>query len=389
MRPIRLGVVLAVLAGGAISPAAALAANTWAGVWNSDFGRLTMDAGGAGNYEGFNPGTVSGGVSGNVNQGTWNQPGDPPKKGTYKFTLSGDGRSFSGEWAYESGGCGTACGWNGTCIEGPCMDNSISGAAVSPGKAVAKAGRVSGEVRYRTGNGQWRPLGAGASLGANQEIATGVDASVTLTFPDGTRMEIDEMSQVALVVLSTEGSRQTVRVSVELGRLDATVNPQKAFQSDFKVDVTTGRASVRGTKFSIFHDAVAKATLLSVTQGVVGWDPVAPGLADVSLTVGQEIEATAAAVTAPAGIGSAGSIAGINRLRARDLVLARLDKAKRGCRLTTPRSASAVSTTASADAWKVAVKVSGRAKGRSTLVVKGGKVTATNKVARKITRRCR
>ena len=107
-------------------PATAGAANTWAGVWNSDFGRMTLDAGGSGSYAGFSPGTVSGSVTGDVNQGTWNQPGTPPRSGTFKFTLSSNGGSFTGEWAYDAGGCGIACGWNGTCIEGPCLQNGTS-----------------------------------------------------------------------------------------------------------------------------------------------------------------------------------------------------------------------------------------------------------------------
>ena len=49
----------------------------------SDFGPLTLDAGGSGSYSGSNPGTVSGSVTGNVDKGTWNQPGNPPKSGTF------------------------------------------------------------------------------------------------------------------------------------------------------------------------------------------------------------------------------------------------------------------------------------------------------------------
>ena len=100
--------LLAVLTGAVVlfplgSSARVTVANTWAGVWNSDFGKMTLDAGGSGKYEGFNPGTISGHVTGNVDEGTWSQPGDPPKKG---FN--------TGVWAYETGGCGSACGWNGT-----------------------------------------------------------------------------------------------------------------------------------------------------------------------------------------------------------------------------------------------------------------------------------
>lgn len=125
MRPplVLLSAIVLALAG---SPAAAGAANTFAGTWDSDFGPLTLDAGGSGSYQGFNPGTVTGHVTGNVDEGTWHQPGTPPKQGTFKFTLGFGGRSFTGVWAYDSGGCGTACGWNGHCVAGPCLSNGTA-----------------------------------------------------------------------------------------------------------------------------------------------------------------------------------------------------------------------------------------------------------------------
>jgi hypothetical protein len=109
------------------TPTPTATANTWAGVWNTDYGKMTLDAGGSGKYEGFNPGTITGKVTGNVNTGTWNQPGDPPKTGTFKFTMSPDGHSFTGSYAYSTGGCSVVagCAWNGSsCIAGACTKNS-------------------------------------------------------------------------------------------------------------------------------------------------------------------------------------------------------------------------------------------------------------------------
>lgn len=121
------------------APAAGAAGNTWAGVWDTDFGRMTLDAGGSGAYEGFSPGTVSGHVTGDVNEGTWHQPGDPPKNGTFKFTLGSTGQSFTGEWAYDSGGCGSACGWQGTCIEGPCLKNGTATGCIAAARRAQSA----------------------------------------------------------------------------------------------------------------------------------------------------------------------------------------------------------------------------------------------------------
>src|SRR6185503_12514581 len=115
---------------------------TWAGTWNTDFGEMTLDAGGSGTYEGYTTGTISGHVDGNVDEGTWQQ-GD--KKGDFKFTLSG--LSFTGEWHYDTGGCGSACGWSGTCTAGPCLENDDPPQTKCPSSASASAspGRVANQ----------------------------------------------------------------------------------------------------------------------------------------------------------------------------------------------------------------------------------------------------
>lgn len=127
------------------------AENTWAGTWDSDFGKLTLSAGGSGSYEGFNPGTVSGTIKGDVLKGTWAQPGDPPKNGTFKFTMSTDGRFFIGVWAYAGGGCGSACGWSGTCVEGACTKNSPAGNVAGSSKLTGtRRARVALILRNKT-----------------------------------------------------------------------------------------------------------------------------------------------------------------------------------------------------------------------------------------------
>ena len=106
---------------------------TWAGTWNSDFGEMTLDAGGSGNYVSpfgaGSSGTISGKVDGRVNKGTWKQPNS---SGTFIFTMSGSGLTFTGDWAYDQGGCGSSCGWNGECIKGPCKENDDPAPAEPP-----------------------------------------------------------------------------------------------------------------------------------------------------------------------------------------------------------------------------------------------------------------
>jgi hypothetical protein len=108
---------------------------TWAGTWDTDFGDMTLDAGGSGTYKGSSSsssGTIDGTVDGRVDQGKWDQPGPPHLSGTFKFTMSGNGLFFTGDWEYDQGGCGSACGWNGKCIDGPCLENDDPAPAQPP-----------------------------------------------------------------------------------------------------------------------------------------------------------------------------------------------------------------------------------------------------------------
>jgi hypothetical protein len=270
--------------------------NTWAGVWASDFGDLTMDASGSGSYTGFSPGTVEGHVSGNVNEGTWRQPGNPPKQGPFKFTLSSDGKTFSGVWTYESGGCGSACGWNGTCKDGPCMNNGVTQAtstepsttSTTP-SSFATVASFSGEVTFRIGGGPLRPLTLGTKLPKGAELQTGVDASVRLKFADGTIMKLDEMTGVRIADLLVKESRQAVTVQLKLGEVSATVNPKKAFQTDFEVKTDFAHAGVRGTAFSVFYDPDGKVTVVSTEEGEVSVDPTGAGLATTIVSAGKEL----------------------------------------------------------------------------------------------------
>ncbi|MBK5306236.1 MAG: FecR domain-containing protein [Frankiaceae bacterium] len=282
-------------------------AYTWEGVWNSDFGRLTLDASGSGSYEGFSPGTVTGELKpGNVLEGTWSQPGNnPPKKGTLTFTMSFGGRSFSGEWHYDSGGCGSACGWNGTCLEGPCLQNGASSPspAASPSAAcpladlVVTVSRVSGEAAYREGAGEWQPLKQGDRLPANSEVFTGVDSGLTLVFLDGGSFEVGELTQILMETLTTAENRKILDLQLKLGAIKATVPKEKVLDCNFEIQTPTATAGVRGTVFSVSFDDKTGVTVVSVEESSVSVDPVAPGLATTMVDAGEEVAVSRTAMS--------------------------------------------------------------------------------------------
>jgi hypothetical protein len=179
------------------SSAQTSAENTWAGTWKSDFGTLTLSASGSGAYEGYYPGTISGTITGNVLEGTWTQPtNDPPKSGTFKFTMSADGHSFTGDWAYAGGGCGIACGWNGTCIDGPCTAN---GAGSTPTPSVSVT------LSVKAPDGQF-----GSS--ARVDVGTAVQLKVVVSplLPTGATVTVSPIGKscsTSLCVLSSRSKR--------------------------------------------------------------------------------------------------------------------------------------------------------------------------------------
>ena len=391
-------------------------ANTWAGIWNSDFGQLTLSAGGSGAYTGFNPGTVSGSVTGNVDKGTWNQPGTPPKSGTFTFTMSPDGQSFTGEWAYASGGCGSTCGWNGVCQSGECLKNgqaaatttttATSGPATPADCAPLTHGRrlqaaralkevrvicVQGDVQFHregTPTDNWQPLEKDSVLKAGDEVSCGPDGLTVVAFADNSTVVVHNTTQLKIASFFAEGGIVRTQILLRMGEVAATVNKSETTKSDFKIREPTAVASVRGTIFTVFYDPGSNTSLTSVQRGVVTVSPTKPGLPAVNVGVGKEVEVTSTAISPLAPIGTAGARGGIDLMRAHDLVLKNIARDAGPCALTMPR-ANAFSIKPSGTGWLVSIDATGgKAKGWSTWTVTGTTVASSNPLAREIAAGC-
>ena len=91
--------------------------NSWTGEWDSSFGVLTLTQTGntvVGTYP-HDKGKIEGTINGNKLSGTWSEaPSYKPNNdaGNFEFTLSEDGKLFSGQWRY--GTTGGWSKWNGT-----------------------------------------------------------------------------------------------------------------------------------------------------------------------------------------------------------------------------------------------------------------------------------
>lgn len=92
----------------------------WSGTWSTTYGMMHLTQTGnqvTGTYTHDN-GHIVGTVSGNVLTGTWSEAPTytaPANAGDFQFTISSDGKTFSGGWRYGSSGSWTM-NWTGTTI---------------------------------------------------------------------------------------------------------------------------------------------------------------------------------------------------------------------------------------------------------------------------------
>jgi hypothetical protein len=176
-------------------------------------------------------------------------------------------------------------------------------------------------------------------------------------------------------------------VQLKIGELEATVHPQKTFQSDFKVRTAYSTTSSRGTKFSVYYNPAARTTIVRTQEHVVAVQPKRPGAKTVLVPAGKEIQVTPSGISPLAPIGKAGARSGIDMQKAADLVLALIDHGARACNLAAPSGSVNVQPGA-AGTWKVTVTVPGRTAGGSSWTVANGKVKPSNALAKTIASGC-
>lgn len=90
---------------------------SFAGRWNTTWRTMEISISGTrvtGRYD-YQNGRIEGVVRGNVIEGRWYQD-NRPQGGSFRFELSADGKSFSGNWNY-AGDSGWKGAWNGTRIQ--------------------------------------------------------------------------------------------------------------------------------------------------------------------------------------------------------------------------------------------------------------------------------
>ena len=122
------------------------------------------------------------------------------------------------------------------------------------------------------------------------EISTGPDSEVSITFADGSTILVQPMTQISMASLATQRNSVRVRMNIRLGKIAAKVNKGQTEASDYSVKTPTATTSVRGTQFSVQYDKQTQATTVAVEEGVVQITPANASLRAVSVSAGQQVQ---------------------------------------------------------------------------------------------------
>lgn len=124
------------------------------------------------------------------------------------------------------------------------------GAAVATAAPLeAKITAVTGKVELKQGE-SWKQLKAGDTLKKGDVISTGFKSSATIKINSST-VEIGALTRITLDELASSSSRDSTKIHLESGSVQADVKHPNSKKVDFSVSTPVATASVRGTKIGV------------------------------------------------------------------------------------------------------------------------------------------
>lgn len=109
---------------------------------------------------------------------------------------------------------------------------------------------LKGKVEVQRGTAAWEPAVAGSRLAEGDTIHTGFKARAALGFPDGSLVEVQSMTLLALDKINVSGLSTRSRLLLKTGEVKAQVDRLPGARGDFQVKTPTTTASVRGTEIN-------------------------------------------------------------------------------------------------------------------------------------------
>lgn len=130
---------------------------------------------------------------------------------------------------------------------------------------------VTGNVRYKSGDGPFQKLEAGAQLNGGESVQSGPRSSAAYRFADGTVLTQQAFSKLSFGRLAAYGKTGMVSTELSLdgGRLEARAGKQLAPAGGFKVRTPVAVAGLRGTDFRLNVSEDGKSLRNEVMEGVV------------------------------------------------------------------------------------------------------------------------
>ena len=117
--------------------------------------------------------------------------------------------------------------------------------------------------------GPWKAIKKGSTLSANDYLKTADDSRVEVTFPDQSKLRIDQNSLVKMKsLMAGAGGKRKFDVHLQSGKVWATVRKAVGGEEKFNVTTENAVAGVRGTIFRVDYQQEA-ATVVRVYSGAV------------------------------------------------------------------------------------------------------------------------
>lgn len=140
---------------------------------------------------------------------------------------------------------------------------------------LAEVIRAKGDVRARLSTGGDEiGLAPGSTLREADQILTGPNSNLTLSFVDGSRLLVLENSQLTLETLRVYGKSgvSDTRVRLQKGQLDTQVNKLKGPSARYQITTPALVLGVRGTSFRVAADDQDGTSRSEVMEGLVSAD---------------------------------------------------------------------------------------------------------------------
>jgi hypothetical protein len=136
-------------------------------------------------------------------------------------------------------------------------------------------------VEVQVPGGPWVKATTKTVLHSGDKIHTGFKSTASLTFEDGSVLDVKPMTLMVISDLEMRGNKVRTGLMLQIGEVSAQVGRKGRGASDFEVKTATCTASVRGTQISRIAFSPAQGTV--VAMGVEGQLKVQTATGQVTL----------------------------------------------------------------------------------------------------------